>query len=293
MKKFLKWLGLVVGGLAGLAVIVIAYVFIASERELGREYTALDTPAIPIPSDPAEIAEGRRVAHLAGCTHCHSENLTGAVPLDIPSVVRFVAPNLTTTLPNYSDAQLAALLRRGVKADNTGALFMPSEMFRHMNDRDLARVIAFVRSMPVAQGVTGTTEIRPMGRLILAKGDFKSSARAIEELPPADTAVDMSDPVSRGRYLAMNFCSECHGQDLNGRPVAHAPSLAVAKGYSPEQFARLMHEGIGLGERQFELMTPTARARFSHFSAEEVAALHAFLQSRPALHDEAVPERRI
>ena len=70
------------------------------------------------------------------------------------------------------------------------------------------------------------------------------------------------DTSERGAYLVMNLCSECHAQDLEGEPLAKSPSLAVAKGYSAEDFARLMSTGVGLGDRTFELMTPTAKARF-------------------------------
>jgi mono/diheme cytochrome c family protein len=78
----------------------------------------------------------------------------------------------------------------------------------------------------------------------------------------------------------MSSCSECHGQDLNGVPAAKSPPLLVAKGYSSEQFARLMHDGVGVGERTFELMTPTAKERFSFLTADEVAAIYTYLQSR-------------
>ena len=68
---------------------------------------------------------------------------------------------------------------------------------------------------------------------------------------------------AHGHYLVMSACSECHGQDLNGNPDAKAPPLAIAKGYSAEQFSRLMHEGVAArAAQELELMSPTARARF-------------------------------
>jgi mono/diheme cytochrome c family protein len=167
-----------------------------------------------------------------------------------------------------------------VKPDGRGVYFMPSEMFRHLSDEDLARIIAYVRSVPQANGTLEKTEFRPLGRMIVAMGDFNSAAREIEELPPPSTSFDPADPVSHGRYLVMNFCSECHGQDLEGRPVAKSPSLTVAKSYSLDQFSRLMHDGVGTGERTFELMTPTSKARFSHLRRDEISAMHAYLQSR-------------
>jgi cytochrome c553 len=77
----------------------------------------------------------------------------------------------------------------------------------------------------------------------------------------------------------MNFCSECHGQSLEGFAPINAPPLNVVKGYSLEQFSRLMKEGKPVGDRELKLMGPTSRARFANFSDDEIAAVHAFLQS--------------
>jgi len=279
MKKCFRWLGFVVAGLFALAILAITYAHFAFEREMARQYKVAETLSVSLPADPADVAEGKRLAQLTGCTHCHAENLAGAVPLDIPGVARFVAPNLTTMLPGYSDAELVGLLRRGVKRDGSGAWLMPSQMFRHLHDEDLARIIAWVRTVPANEGITERTKIHLMGRFIVAAGNFKSAARQIEELSAAGST---SAIAGRGAYLVMNLCSECHGQDLKGEPAAKAPSLAVAKGYSASDFTRLMHEGIGIGDRTFELMTPTAKARFAHLTPEEADAMHAWLQSRPA-----------
>ena len=280
MKKFLKWTGFVVVGVIAVALAAFAWLYLASERVLAREYTATDTVSLAIPAESAEVAEGRRIAQLAGCLHCHGDNLTGSVVDDIPNFVRLVAPNISTLLPAYSDAQLATMLRKGVKPDGHSVLFMPSEMFRHLGDADLARLIAWLRTMPaIPEGVQEKTRIRIIGRLILANGDYQPGALAIESLPTTITTFDANDPVSHGRYLTMNFCSECHGQDLQGFAPINAPALSVAQGYSPEQFARLMHDGVALGDRELKLMGPTSRARFANFTPEEAAAVHAFLRT--------------
>jgi mono/diheme cytochrome c family protein len=174
-----------------------------------------------------------------------------------------------------SDAQLVGLLRRGVKIDGTSAWLMPAEMFRHLHDEDVARILAWVRTVPASGEVAGKTSIHLMGRALVAMNQIKPVARQIDEAK-GEPAI----PPGRGAYLVMNACSECHGQDLNGVPMANAPSLVVVKGYSAEQFARLLHDGVGVGEREFELMTPTAKARFSHLTADEVQAVYEFLQSR-------------
>jgi len=281
VKKFLKWTGFVVAALGVVVLIGIGYVYFASERELARHHDVAALPALTVPTDAASIAEGRHIATLAGCMHCHGETLTGTVVDDIPHLLRLVAPNISTRIPEYSDAELATVLRQGVKPDGTSVVFMPSEMFRHLSDEDLARVIAWMRTVPANPvGIEEKTEVRMLGRLILAKGDIKLAAANIPSLPPAVRAFEAANAASRGQYLVMNLCSECHGQDLGGFAPINAPALAVAKGYSEEQFLRLMTEGVALGERQLGIMKAVSKARFAHLRDDERHAVYAFLQSR-------------
>lgn len=280
MKKFLNWTGFVVAGLVGVVLLGIAWIYFASERELGRQFAATEKVELIIPTDLVSVAEGERIAQLAGCQHCHGENLAGALVEDIPNLIRLVASNASVKLPEYSDAQLVTMFRKGIKPDGTSVLFMPSEMFRHLSDQELARLIAWLRTMPAtAEGVQEETEVRLIGRMLLAKGDFKTAAQAIETLPPAASTFDVNDPVSHGRHLTMSFCSECHGQRLEGFAPINAPALSVAKSYSLAQFSTLMHDGKALGDRETKLMSPTSRVRFSKFTPKEVAAVHAFLQT--------------
>jgi len=277
VKKFLKWLGYAVLGLIAVLIVAVVYMNYAFDRAMARQYLVAETLSVSLPTDPNEIAEGKRLAQLTGCIACHGENLEGGLVVDIPGAARFIAPNISKLLPNYSDAQLVGLMRRGVKLDGTGAWLMPSQMFQHLHDDDLARIVAWLRTVPPREGTTEHTKVHMMGRTIVALGGFKSAAQQIEEQtgPGIDTS-------GRGAYLVMNLCSECHGQDLKGEEAAEAPSLIVVKGYSAKDFTRLMYTGAGLGDRTFELMTPTAKARFSHLTTDEIEAIYSFLQSRPA-----------
>jgi cytochrome c553 len=280
VKKFFKWMGFVVAGLASVLAVALVWVYFASSRELGRQYSAADG-ATRVPTAAADIAEGKRIAQLAGCMHCHGEKLQGGLVDDIPNLVRLVAPNISVKLPDYTNDQLATVLRKGVKPDGTSVMFMPSEMYRHLADEDLGRLIAYLRTLPVTrEGVQEKTQVRIIGRVLLAMGEFKPAAASIPDMPPAVRAFDSGNAVSRGEHLTMTFCSECHGQSLEGFAPINAPALTVAKGYSLEQFARLMHDGVPLGDRELRLMGPTSQARFANFTPDEVAAVHAYLQSR-------------
>lgn len=280
MKKFLKWTGFVVGGVAVLVLVILVYLYVASERQVNRRFDVATPPPLAIPTDAESIAEGKHLAQLTGCVDCHGENLAGRVVDDIPNLIRLVAPNISTMLPEYSDAELIALLRTGVKRDGTTVLLMPSEMFRHLRDEDLARVIAFLRTIPPSPGIEEKTKLRLVGRALIATGQIKLGADSIRSLPPADHGPDPGDPVNRGRYLVMNLCSECHGQDLGGFAPINAPGLVVAKGYTADQFGRLMREGVGLGDRELRFMGFVAQARFRHLREDELSDMYAFLQAR-------------
>ncbi len=55
MKKFLKWTGFVVAGLAGVAALGIAYLYFASERESLMSPIALPRFAVLTPEETAAI----------------------------------------------------------------------------------------------------------------------------------------------------------------------------------------------------------------------------------------------
>lgn len=279
MKKFLKWTGFVVAGFVGLALVGLALLYVLSEMELRHRFDVAAAPAIVIPNDPAAIEAGRRLASLTGCTQCHARDLSGAVPMDIPNVIRFVAPNLTEVLPKYSDAQLITLFRQGVRPDGTGILFMPAEMTRHLNDADVARLIAYLRTVPRKPGITGKTEVRLIGRYIIASGKYVPPARAISNSAPQAAPANLSAGAEHGRYLVKSLCTECHGQDLMGNPFAKSPPLIIAQGYPAEDFSRLMHEGVALGGRETKLMSSASRIRFVLLTREETAQIHEFLQT--------------
>jgi len=66
---------------------------------------------------------------------------------------------------------------------------------------------------------------------------------------------------------------------LQGYP-GDTPDLAIAAGYTPEQFAHFFVTGEALGGRELELMSVMARNRFGNFTDEEEAALYSYLVAR-------------
>ena len=78
--------------------------------------------------------------------------------------MRYITPNITQVIQHYSDAQLARLLRYGVRPDGTSVVIMPSSMFYNLTDEDLADLIAYLRTVPPVVNTLPSMQIRILGR---------------------------------------------------------------------------------------------------------------------------------
>jgi cytochrome c553 len=281
MRRLLRWIGFALGGLAGLTVVAYAVVYVLSERVLKRTYE-VPRVALAVPTDPASILDGQRLATVRGCfTGCHGKEAKGAVMFDEPMIARVVAPNLTAAAHKYSDAELAAIIRNGVRPDGRSLLVMPSEVFAGLTDSDLGHIIAFLKSLPEVAGPGPGVTVGPLGRAGLAFGKFNVAAQLIAEAttpPEANNA-----EAAQGRYLARTICAQCHGMDLKGasNPDFTSPSLHAVAAYSPEAFGQLMRTGVALGGRNLATMSPWARVNLSHLTDPEIAALFSYLHDMP------------
>lgn len=281
MRRFLRWIGMGLGGVLLLVLLFAVYVYAASSLAFRRTYSAQAHPPV-VPTDSSAIAHGARMARILGCYGgCHGETGGGQL-IDEPYFAVGSIPDLTRLVHDYDDVQLERVIRHGIKPNGRSVIeFMPSEMFAHLSDEDLGAVIAFLRSLPPADGPAGGIRFRPLARTMMAFGRIGFAAPAVRWA--SHPAPNRADPIELGRYLALTSCVECHGADLGGAgtpPLTTTPDLRIAAAYSPEQFTRLMRTGTALGERDVGLMSSVARDRFSHFTDEEIAALHAYLKKR-------------
>jgi hypothetical protein len=235
-----------------------------------------DVVRVPPHGDPVE---GSRLAAVLGCRACHGSDLGGdANCYSEPGKMSLVCPNVTQAREHYSDLDLVVLLRYGRKRDGTLVDFMPWDMYAHLTEQDLGHVLAFVRATPeVAKPPLPTSSYSWATRWKMLIGEYPIQNHLNEyDLTPLD------GPAERGRYLASVACTECHAPNLRGYPGDDAPNLVIAKAYSPEAFARLMHDGITVSgtESKTGLMTMVARQRLAYLRADEVIALKTYLDQR-------------
>ena len=279
MGRWLKRIGIACGALVALLGIAATVVYVGSERILHRQHP-VPASHVPIPTDAASIAEGRRLALVRGCmAGCHGPNGEGGPFLDLPLIVRLDAPSLSAAARRYSAQELVTIIRHGVRPDGASVFVMPSSTFSTLTDGDVGRIVAFLKSRPSRNGPGPRLELGPIGRLGLFAGKFKTEADMIAagaEPPPA-----RSPAGARGRYLARTVCTECHGADLTGdsNPDFTSPDLRVVAAYPADDFKRLMRTGTALGNRELKLMKYRAVHGLSHMTDEEIEALYGYLHS--------------
>lgn len=280
MKRVFRWIGYGLAVVAALALGFAGWVWFASARVLSRTHEA--APEQLARPTAAQLADAPRQARILGCLSCHAEGLQGRVMFEAPNVVKVWAPNLTGLAARATDQQLAQAIRQGIGHDGRPLFVMPSPMYSHLTDQEVAALIAFMRGLPRAGAQTPGIEWGPIGRFALATGQFPDAVGRVEEFRTRQP-FDLGPATAAGRRIAMTGCTECHGADLSGgqpTPDITAPDLLIAGAYDRDQFRRLLRTGRPPNGRDLGLMGKIARDDTRHLTDAEIDQLHAYLQER-------------
>jgi cytochrome c553 len=284
MKKLVKWVGIVVAALLLVAVISGSVLWTSAKSKIAATYSVTGLLE-NVPTDSLALARGEHLTHTHVCRDCHGESLQGKVFADVPPF-RIVAPNLTSgkggVAPRYQGvADWDRSIRYGIRPNGTALVVMPSKAFHRLSDSDAASLIAYLRSMPPVDNELPTREIKPLGMMLVGAGAIDAAAEVNTEpanvmAPPAGATAEY------GKYIVATLCSYCHGDDLQGGPALDPetpppPALAAASVWPLDQFATALRTGITPDGRQLNaLMMPIIS--FSHFTDDEIAAIHLYLQ---------------
>lgn len=257
------------GALAGALLVSWGALYVYTEHALrGTEFPV----SVVLPR--GDSVSGERLARIHGCSDCHGRQLQGQVFVDIPHVVRLIAPNLTKARERYDQQAFVRLMRAGTKVDGRLALVMPNQAHQRLTDQQLADLEAYVRGVPAVANELPSRRIHTLARVGMVTGEYDVDEMRAD--PPESAAViaDRHQP-DRAKHLVQTACSECHGVDLRGFPQKGVPPLIVARTYNDQQFLRLLHEGKTLAgtDSATGMMSGVARSRFSELSAQEVAAI--------------------
>ena len=295
MRKWLKRLGIGAGSLVALILLAVVGVYGFSSSGLRRTYDVTEATLV-IPRDSATLERGKHLAVAIGkCVECHGPDLAGVQLFSDPAFGQLTSSNLTKGKGGiggtYTDADFVKALRHGVRPDGTPLMIMPSQAYTHMNDADLAAVIAFVQSMPPVDKVREPKRLGPLARtLYVAKKLPVFPAEFIDHKPFVREVVPPGPTAEYGKYISrIGGCHDCHGENLAGGPVpGAAPGDPPSRNLTPtgigswkyEDLKRALREGTRPDGTK---LSPTMPYAFTaQMTDEEIQATWAYLQTIPA-----------
>jgi mono/diheme cytochrome c family protein len=258
-----------------------AYVYVSNLRLLDRRYPVAPVQ-IAAASGPDAAQRGKALADVTGCTDCHGADLRGKLFDDEGWLHgKYYASNLTLKAQEYSDADLARIVRLGVRPDGKSVMAMPAMGFVRVTDDEMADIIAFVRSVPAGGTAAPAHYIGPLDQWDLWRGITMKPAIAYVEVERRKQPADAGPQHEAARHLAGIVCAECHSGDLKGNGWdTGAPDLIVIGSYGLPELTRLLRTGTGVDGGQHGLMSEVAKSRLRNLSDSQIAGLHAYLSAR-------------
>jgi mono/diheme cytochrome c family protein len=289
MKRVLRWV--LAGSLVLLLVLTgfIAYVYLASSRNLARTYRIDNLPPVSVRSDAVSLARGKYLAErVALCVECHGEDMGGKINADDFAMGRLAAPNLTRGQgglgPAYSDQDFVRAILHGVKKDGRSVTLMPSDDYR-FTEEDLGALLGYVRSLPPVDRVLPSKSVGPMMRVLGLFVDFPlaSAARIDHANVRLATPADEADPVAKGAYLVSTAaCQGCHGADFTGGggpPPGAANITPIGIGdWSEQQFLTAIREHKRPNGSTIDEVMPRL---YGQMSDRDLRAIFAYLRTVP------------
>jgi len=241
------------------------------------------------------------------CGNCHTPKgptgdimdkaFSGGLEFDEPPF-KVTAPNITqdknSGIGNYTDAQIKAVLRKGIKPNGIPvAMVMPSGFYEIMTENDLNAVVAYLHTLkPISNKVPD-----PIYKM-----------QQHHQIPPGGekpyTNAMMGDKVKKGFYLAtIAHCMECHtpmgprgrefadklgagGFEFPGpwgvsvsRNITSSKTKGIG-GWTDAEIKRAITQGIS--KDGSKLKPPMGFPYYAHMTAADLDAIVAWLRTVPA-----------
>lgn len=206
---------------------------------------------------PSLAARGEYLSKLMGCPACHSPDparpYAGGLESQEPAGPwrsSNLTPHLATGLGRWTDAQIIAAIRDGVRPDGRALHpIMPYRYYRRLTDDDARAVVAFLRSLA------------PIDHAVLPAPPPAPPPPAPPPTPPT--------PPDRGAYLVtLMHCASCHttpgpdGQPDPTRPFAGGKAMhPFGAGLAP----------VGTGALIAPNITPDRETGIGAWTADDLA----------------------
>lgn len=259
-----------------------------------------------------DAKRGLYLAKAGGCIGCHTDDKTDAVPFAGGRALKtpfgtFYGPNITPDpvagIGRWTKADFIRAMRQGKRPD--GANYFPAfpyPSFTRIADTDLRDLWAYLRTLSPSKRANQEHELRfPFGWrflvtvwkwLFFAPGPFAPDPKSTQTL-------------NRGAYLvqALGHCGECHtprnflggprrdrflagGKGPEGKGIPNLTPAKLKKLSDAELKDFLASGTTPDGDVPAEAMGEVIRNTTSQLSAEDLAALIAYLRALAPVADE-------
>jgi mono/diheme cytochrome c family protein len=301
MKKALKWIGIVLGGLVGLLILLAIGLVIYGQISFKRTYA--DRPLYPITADtsPEGVARGKYLMEGVMICYeaCHSEfgkPFAGGYEEvnDGPISAVFAVPNITqdmeTGLGGWSDAEIARAIREGIDKDGVSLMIMPASSYHALSDADVAAVVGYLRGLEPVRNEVPPFQVNTVAKVMNALGMFGPSQ--VSEPFSAPQVAPQPGTVEYGAYLvSLGDCRGCHGPDLAGGPMPFAsegplPANLTPAGELPGWTEADFIAAVSTGQHPSGTVLTDGMPRYP-MTDEDLAAIFMYLQTLPPVTPES------
>lgn len=223
-RRWLRVLGLGLGALVVLLAAALATGLFLAERRMARQ---VDVPVQPVAyrTDAASVERGRYLFSSRGCVDCHGANGAGRTFVDDGGLT-IAGPNITTgpggVVGAYQPVDWVRSIRHGVNPKGRALMVMPSEDYNRFTDDDLAALVAYIRSLPPANGQGAVVRLPLPVKAMYGFGLIPDAASRIDHSRPPQPPVPEGVTLAHGQYVA-NMCLGCHGEGLRGGKIPGGP----------------------------------------------------------------------
>jgi len=259
-----------------------------------------------------DAKRGQYLAKAGGCLACHTEEKKDAVPFAGGRALKtpfgtFYGPNITphpqAGIGGWTEADFIRAMREGHRPDGRNYFpAFPYPSFTKISDSDLRDLWAYLRALPPSAQPSKEHDLWLFFGwrwLVTFWKWFFFTPGPFVNIP------GLTDMANRGAYLvqALGHCGECHtprnfmggpkrsrflagGKGPDGKDVANLTPTGLKK-WSDGDLKDFLSTGITPdGDVPAEAMAEVIRTTTSQLTAEDLAAIVAYLRTLPPLPGE-------
>ena len=275
------------GMVASVVTLAIALLYGVSEWRIRRSY---DAPLVPLhPATAPDPVAGLHMAKVVGCwAGCHGNEGEGGIER-IEGIRSNTAPTLSQVLPAYSDAELARLVRYGVKRDGRSAIGMASYTWWPLGDQDLANIFRAPAKPADASG--GAARAPPhvpragsASRWVTGRSQrSRSTGRSRDGV-----SVRATRPSNAGATSRASSAPNAMGSTSKAMPSKAGPRSQFLQSTGPSSSGTCLHTGKPIGGRDIPKMSWMPEVDFTD---REIDDLYVFLREYHGLPPPGAPAR--